>query len=36
MGMPIVVAFAKKVNMIGFDLNKAKIELYQSGIDPTH
>lgn len=35
-GMPIAVAFAKKgINVIGFDLNKAKIELYQSGIDPT-
>lgn len=34
-GMPIAVAFAKKVNVIGFDLNAAKIELYKSGIDPT-
>ena len=35
-GMPIAHAFAKKgVNVIGFDLNKAKIELYKSGIDPT-
>ena len=35
-GMPIAVAFAKKgVNVIGFDLNKNKIALYQSGIDPT-
>lgn len=35
-GMPIAVAFAKKgVDVIGFDLNKAKIELYKSGIDPT-
>lgn len=34
-GMPIAVAFAKKVNVIGFDLNKDKIELYKSGIDPT-
>lgn len=35
-GMPIAVAFAKKVKVVGFDLNKAKIELYKSGIDPTH
>lgn len=35
-GMPIAVAFAKKVKVIGFDLNKAKIELYKSGIDPTN
>lgn len=35
-GMPIAVAFAKKgVDVIGFDLNKAKIELYKQGIDPT-
>ena len=35
-GMPIAVAFAKKVDVIGFDLNAAKIELYKSGIDPTN
>lgn len=35
-GMPIAVAFAKKVNVIGFDLNKEKINLYKSGIDPTN
>jgi len=35
-GMPIAVAFAKKVDVIGFDLNKNKIELYKSGIDPTN
>lgn len=35
-GMPIAVAFAKKgINVIGFDLNKAKIDLYKSGVDPT-
>lgn len=35
-GMPIAVAFAKKINIIGFDLNAKKIDLYKSGIDPTH
>ncbi len=34
-GMPIAVAFAKKTDVIGFDLNRTKIELYKSGIDPT-
>jgi len=35
-GMPIAIAFAKKgVSVIGFDLNKEKIALYQSGVDPT-
>ena len=35
-GMPIAVAFAKKIEVIGFDLNAKKIELYRSGIDPTN
>ena len=35
-GMPIAVAFAKKVDVIGFDTNSAKIELYKNGIDPTN
>ena len=34
-GMPIAVAFARKINVIGYDLNEKKIELYKSGIDPT-
>ena len=35
-GMPIAVAFAAKgIDVVGFDLNKAKIELYKSGVDPT-
>lgn len=34
-GMPIAVAFAKKIKVVGFDLNQKKIELYRSGIDPT-
>ena len=35
-GMPIAVAFAKKVNVIGFDINEEKIKLYKSGVDPTN
>lgn len=35
-GMPIAVAFSRKIDVIGFDLNKAKIDLYRSGIDPTN
>ena len=35
-GMPIAVAFAEKgINVIGFDLNESKIDLYKKGIDPT-
>lgn len=35
-GLPLAVAFAKKVDVIGFDFNKDKIELYKSCIDPTN
>ncbi len=36
-GMPIAVAFAKKgLDVIGFDLNKEKINLYKKGVDPTN
>ncbi len=34
-GMPIAVAFSKKVDVIGFDLNEHKVSLYKQGIDPT-
>ncbi|MEG1256967.1 nucleotide sugar dehydrogenase [Clostridium sp.] len=34
-GMPIAVAFAKKVPVVGFDVNKEKIEKYLSGVDVT-
>lgn len=36
-GMPLAVAFARKgMQVIGFDNNKEKIDLYQAGIDPTN
>jgi UDP-N-acetyl-D-galactosamine dehydrogenase len=35
-GMPIAVAFAEKLDVIGFDLNEKKIELYKNGTDPTN
>ena len=34
-GMPIAVSFAKKVEVIGFDINEEKINQYLNGIDPT-
>ncbi len=34
-GMPLAVAFAKKIKVIGFDLNREKIERYREGFDPT-
>jgi len=35
-GMPIAVAFARKIDVVGFDLNAKKIDLYKSGVDPTN
>ncbi len=35
-GMPIAVAFAKKLDVIGFDINAEKIGLYKQGTDPTN
>ena len=34
-GMPIAVAYAKKIKVVGYDFNAAKVELYKKGIDPT-
>lgn len=35
-GMPLAVEFAKRVPVIGFDVNEEKIAKYLEGIDPTH
>ncbi len=36
-GLPIAIEFAKRgVDVIGFDLNEAKVEIYKSGADPTN
>ena len=36
-GMPIAVSFSNRgLDVIGFDLNNKKIEIYKKGIDPTH
>lgn len=34
-GLPIALAFAKKVKVIGFDINEARVELMKKGIDPS-
>ncbi len=34
-GMPIAVAFSKKVKVVGFDTNEKKIEQYKLGVDST-
>src|SRR3954470_232766 len=33
-GLPIALAFGKKVPVIGFDISKKKIEMLKQGIDP--
>lgn len=35
-GMPLAVAFAKKINVVGFDVNKIKVQEYLSGKDATN
>ena len=34
-GIPLAVEFARHASVIGFDINKEKIKLYEKGIDPT-
>lgn len=34
-GMPLAIAFAKKADVIGFDISKPKVEQYLNGIDVT-
>ena len=35
-GLPLAISFAKKFKVIGFDINKNKIEKYKKGIDVTN
>ena len=35
-GMPIAVEFAKHISVIGFDINKKRVEEYRNGIDSTN
>jgi UDP-N-acetyl-D-galactosamine dehydrogenase len=35
-GLPLAISFAKKVEVIGFDISKEKIEAYKNGIDITN
>jgi len=35
-GLPLAIAFAKKADVIGFDINKEKVERYLKGIDGTN
>jgi len=35
-GMPIAVEFAKHIKVIGFDINRQRVEEYSNGIDSTN
>lgn len=35
-GLPLALAFARKMKVIGFDINADRIALMQQGIDPSH
>lgn len=34
-GLPIALAFARKIRVIGFDINRERIEMMRQGIDPS-
>jgi len=34
-GLPIALAFAKKVKVIGFDINQKRVDMMKKGIDPS-
>jgi UDP-N-acetyl-D-galactosamine dehydrogenase len=35
-GLPIALAFAKKISVIGFDINEARVEMMRNKIDPSN
>jgi UDP-N-acetyl-D-mannosaminuronate dehydrogenase len=35
-GLPIALEFAKKISVIGFDINQNRIEMMKKGIDPSN
>lgn len=35
-GLPIALAFAKKVKVIGFDINAKRVDMMNKGIDPSN
>ena len=35
-GLPIALAFARKISVIGFDINRQRVELMKQGIDPSN
>ena len=35
-GLPIALAFARKISVIGFDINRQRVEMMKNGIDPSN
>ena len=35
-GLPIALAFARKISVIGFDINPQRVEMMKNGIDPSN
>ena len=35
-GLPIALAFAKKIKVIGFDINEKRVNMMQKGLDPSN
>ena len=35
-GLPIALEFAKKLSVVGFDIDEKRVELMKKGIDPSH
>ncbi|MEY4217367.1 MAG: hypothetical protein RLZZ68_1823, partial [Bacteroidota bacterium] len=35
-GLPIALAFARKVKVLGFDINQERVALMRQGIDPSN
>jgi UDP-N-acetyl-D-galactosamine dehydrogenase len=35
-GLPIALAFARKISVIGFDINASRVEMMRHGIDPSN
>ena len=34
-GLPIALAFAKKIKVVGFDINQARVDMMRNQIDPS-
>src|SRR5882757_3624665 len=35
-GLPIALAFARKIDVIGFDINEKRVDLMRNGVDPSN